>query len=566
MESGMIKQTNLCQPTRLLLSIPQGQNPVEPGKTNELKRKETRVEFLRRLRSIDNFSHIFGSVNLRSYQAEAARAIVKSIMEQKGLSFVVMFPRQSGKNMLQAQLEVYLMSLLGQQGAEMVKFSPTYQPQSLNAMRRLETALQQNYLTHNQWQKSAGNHYRFKNAHLTFLSAAPGSNIVGATASTMLALDEAQDISVSKYDKQIAPMAASTNATRVFWGTAWTGQTLLARELRAAREAEARDGIRRVFRIGAEEVRREVPAYGLFVDEQIARLGRSHPMVRSQFFSEEIDFSGGLFTPARLSLMQGNHPSCKHPQPGKQYAMLVDIAGEDEQARKEGFVSAEVNNLQNPGRDSTAVTVVEIDLSLLDDDLVGKPRYRVVQRYLWQGERHSTLYQRLYHLAQQWACQKVVVDASGVGAGVCSFLRDKLGECVIPLVFNQQLKSRLGWGFLAVVDTGRFQDFRPSQPAYTEAGALNPLAIQMANEQDQLQYLFQRQLQALSCEVGIGPDKSMKWWVPEGTPDPMGGLLHDDLVISAAMTAILDELDWKPSFTPALIQASDPLKEMDGGF
>jgi hypothetical protein len=43
-------------------------------------------------------------------------------------------------------------------------------------------------------------------------------------------------------------------------------------------------------------------------------------------------------------------------------------------------------------------------------------------------------------------------------------------------------------------------------------------------------------------------------------------LLHDDLVISAAMTAILDELDWTPSFSPTLIQASDPLKEMDGGF
>ncbi len=59
---------------------------------------------------------------------------------------------------------------------------------------------------------------------LTFLSAAPGSNVVGATASTLLQLDEAQDIEIAKYDKQIAPMAASTNATRVFWGTAWAAR------------------------------------------------------------------------------------------------------------------------------------------------------------------------------------------------------------------------------------------------------------------------------------------------------------------------------------------------------
>ena len=540
-----------------------------PSKLDDLpavRRLNTRAEFLRGLREIRNFSRVFGRVRLRNYQVEAADAILDSVLGKKGLSFVVMFPRQSGKNMLQAQLEVYLMTVLGGMGAEMVKLSPTFQPQSLNAMRRLETALEDNYLTHGQWQKSAGNHYRFKNAHLTFLSAAPGSNIVGATASTLLMLDEAQDIGIAKYDKQIAPMAASTNATRVLWGTAWTGQTLLARELRAAQEAEARDGIRRVFRLGAEQVRAEVPAYGLFVDEQVARLGRSHPMVRSQFFSEEIDFAGGLFTPARLGLMQGSHAACEAPQSGKRYAMLVDLAGEDEQARKEGFVSAETDQLENPGRDSTAVTIVEIDLSLLDDDLIGKPRYLVAQRYLWQGEKHSTLYQRLLSLAKHWNCEKIVVDASGVGAGVCSFLRDRLGERVIPLVFNQKIKSDLGWGFLAVVDTGRFQDFKPRQAFTTEDGRLNLLSLQMADEQERLQSLFQRQLQALSFEVGIGPQKTLKWWVPDGTSDPLGGLLHDDLVISAAMTAILDEMEWTPTFAPAIIQASDPIREMDGGF
>jgi len=269
--------------------------------------KLSRPDFLRSLRKVGNFTRVFGGIKLRAYQQAAANAIVQSVLHNQGLSIVVMFPRQSGKNLMQAQLEVYLMALLAEEGAEMVKLSPTYQPQSLNAMRRLETALEANFLTRGKWHKSAGNHYRFHKSHLTFLSAAPGSNIVGATASTLLSLDEAQDIEIAKYDKQIAPMAASTNATRVFWGTAWSAQTLLARELRAAREAEARDGIRRVFQITAEEVRREVPAYGMFVDEQIARMGRNHPMVRSQFFSEEIDFAGGLFTPSRLGLMQGAH-------------------------------------------------------------------------------------------------------------------------------------------------------------------------------------------------------------------------------------------------------------------
>jgi len=522
--------------------------------------KLSRPDFLRSLRKVGNFTRVFGGIKLRTYQQAAANAIVRSVLENQGLSIVVMFPRQSGKNLMQAQLEVYLMTLLAEEGAEMVKFSPTYQPQSLNAMRRLETALEANFLTRGKWHKSAGNHYRFHKSHLTFLSAAPGSNIVGATASTLLSLDEAQDIEIAKYDKQIAPMAASTNATRVFWGTAWSAQTLLARELRAAREAEARDGIRRVFQISAEEVRREVPAYGLLVDEQVARMGRNHPMVRSQFFSEEIDFAGGLFTPSRLGLMQGAHPALETPQPGKRYALLIDLAGEDE-ALRQGGANTE---LDNPDRDLTAVTVVEMDFSLLGEDLVGKPIYRVVNRQLWQGERHSTLYARLLHLADLWQPEKIVVDASGVGAGVGSFLRDKLGERVITLQFTRQLKSRLGWGFLAVVDTGRFQDF--SARSAPDQWSANPLLGQMAAEQDRLQALFYRQLAGLQAEVSTGPERLLKWSVPEGARDPEGGLLHDDLVLSAAMVAILDEQSWHLSSQAVLIEAHDPILEMDGGF
>ena len=522
--------------------------------------KLSRPDFLRSLRKVGNFTRVFGGIKLRTYQQAAANAIVRSVLENQGLSIVVMFPRQSGKNLMQAQLEVYLMTLLAEEGAEMVKFSPTYQPQSLNAMRRLETALEANFLTRGKWHKSAGNHYRFHKSHLTFLSAAPGSNIVGATASTLLSLDEAQDIEIAKYDKQIAPMAASTNATRVFWGTAWSAQTLLARELRAAREAEARDGIRRVFQISAEEVRREVPAYGLFVDEQIARMERNHPMVRSQFFSEEIDFAGGLFTPSRLGLMQGAHPALETPQPGKRYALLIDLAGEDEALRQGGADT----ELDNPARDLTAVTVVELDFSLLGEDLVGKPIYRVVNRLVWQGERHSTLYARLLRLADLWQPEKIVVDASGVGAGVGSFLRDKLGERVITLQFTRQLKSRLGWGFLAVVDTGRFQDFfARSAPDQWSA---NPLLGQMAAEQDRLQALFYRQLAGLQAEVSTGPERLLKWSVPEGARDPEGVLLHDDLVLSAAMVAILDEQSWHLSSQAVLIEAHDPILEMDGGF
>jgi len=261
-----------------------------------------------------------------------------------------------------------------------------------------------------------------------------------------------------------------------------------------------------------------------------------------------------------LSLMQGAHPALDTPLPGKRYALLIDLAGEDEALRLGGANT----ELDNPDRDLTAVTVMELDFSLLGEDLVGKPIYRVVNRQLWQGERHSTLYARLLRLADLWQPEKIVVDASGVGAGVGSFLRDKLGERVITLQFTRQLKSRLGWGFLAVVDTGRFQDF--SARSAPDQWSANPLLGQMAAEQDRLQALFYRQLAGLQAEVSTGPERLLKWSVPEGARDPEGGLLHDDLVLSAAMVAILDEQSWHLSSQAVLIEAHDPILEMDGGF
>ena len=64
----------------------------------------------------------------------------------------------------------------------------------------------------------------------------------------------------------------------------------------------------------AEQVAAEVPAYGRFVAAQVARLGRDNPMVRTQFFSEEIDGAGGMFPAERLALMRGEHAALLLPR------------------------------------------------------------------------------------------------------------------------------------------------------------------------------------------------------------------------------------------------------------
>ena len=477
-------------------------------------------------------------IKLRRYQVAVAQAIFCSVVNHYGDSIVVMFPRQSGKNELQAQIECYLLAILSIHNAEMVKISPTFKPQALNAMRRLERTLEKNLVVKGIWKKESGYIYRIDSARMFFLSGGPDANIVGATASHLLEVDEAQDVQISKYDKDVVPMAASRNATKVFWGTAWTSTTLLARELRAAREAQARDGRQRVFVLTADDVAAEVPEYGQFVREQIAKLGRNNPMVRTQYFSEEIDAEGGMFPPARQALIKGEHPRQVEPSPNRIYALLLDVAGEDENA------GADPEELTNPGRDSTALTVVEVDLSTVADPVIRKPTYKVVDRKTWIGVKHTSIYGQIRALCDLWRARFVVVDGTGIGAGLASFLAAAMPGRVLPFLFNSSTKSKLGWDFLAAIETGRFKNFAGPDPEG-----------------------FFSQLSACIMTVQVGPDRKIKWGTPEGARDPAtGDYLHDDLVLSAALVGVLDEQEW-PFGGPALVvRPADPLEEMSEGF
>jgi len=503
------------------------------------------------LRDITQFSQYGSGITLRKYQQDPARAIVDSVINNKGNTFVIIFPRQSGKNELQAQIQTYLLTIFSLLNAEMVAISPTWKPQSYTAMRRLETVLSNNLISREIWSKSRDYIYRIGKARIYFLSGSPTANVVGATANLLLSIDEAQDILIDKYDKEIAPMAASTNATRVFWGTAWTSNTLLAREERAARHLQDQDGIQRVWRLTCDQVAAEVPPYGKFVAEQVAKLGRNHPMVRTQYYSEDIDSEGGLFPPERLALLYGIHPPQIKPLPGQVYVMSLDLAGEDENAQ-------DIENLANPARDATALTIARVNLETLKDPGLLLPSYEIVYRQQWVGIKHTDIYGQILSMAATWSVKFLVCDATGVGAGLTSFLSRSLGSKVIPFTFNSRTKSVLGWSFLSLIDTGRLKTYAvPDQPSSKIS--------QLPATFYQLQADFFTQLQYCQYEILPGPDKKIKWSVPDGTRNTAtGGLIHDDLIISAALLSVLDQQSWSITGPAAVVKATDPLDDMKG--
>ena len=77
----------------------------------------------------------------------------------------------------------------------------------------------------------------------------------------------------------------------------------------------------------------------------------------------------------------------------------------------------------------------------------------------------------MVHLLKNvWKCRRVVVDATGVGAGVAAFLRKSLGTSIVkPFTFTARSKSDLGFDLLAAINSGRLHTYKPDgSPESTE--------------------------------------------------------------------------------------------------
>jgi hypothetical protein len=189
----------------------------------------------------------------------------------------------------------------------------------------------------------------------------------------------------------------------------------------------------------------------------------------------------------------------------------------------------------NPARDSITLRIVQIDLSTLRT--LRAPTYRAVYLRQWTGENHHKVLGQLKALAESWRPRHIVIDATGVGEGLWAMLDGEFPTRVIPVKFTQAVKSELGYGFLAIINSGRFRDCVPSP------------------ETD-------RQYAACESEILIGPQKTMRWGVPDGRRDADGRLIHDDIPVTDSFTAVLDRLEWSLPSRTLIVRPIDPLDEM----
>ena len=387
---------------------------------------------------------------LRPYQADIARAVIRSIEERRGLTFTVEIARQGGKNELSAHLEVLLLTMFMARGGNAIKCSPTFRPQAVISMTRLKERLN-DFGFSRIWTTEMSYMIVLGSARQLFLSADTSSSVVGHTADIILEIDEAQDVSKDKYTKEFRPMGSAHNITTVLYGTTWDDATLLEEIKQSNLELERKDKIRRHFRYDWQAVAEHNPDYLAFVEAERERLGESHPLFKTQYALLPVRSGGGFLSAEQRTQIAGSHPRLRSRRANASiYVAGIDLAGEAETAENDVFI--------RPGRDATVITIAEISSS---GSATGQAQISIVEHYCWTGVKHPVLLPKIVDiLKNRWNCRRIAVDATGIGEPIASFLKQALGSRVIAFKFTQRTKSELGFALLAAINANRLKVYR----------------------------------------------------------------------------------------------------------
>ncbi|MGH2536513.1 MAG: hypothetical protein ACRDHL_03875 [Candidatus Promineifilaceae bacterium] len=507
----------------------------------------------RQLTDISGFSELVIGLPLYGYQTTPLQAVLGSVLGRQGLEYLLVFPRQSGKNEAVAHLLVYLLNVLQRTGGNLV-FGATGDGLG-RMMNRLESRLS-NPWNGEHWAKAARPARRLLGeSAVVFLSTHRSAASRGETAHWLLVVDELQEQDGHHLEAVFEPMRAANNATALYIGTVKSRSDALWSKKEELEAAAAADGRQRVFITSAEEVCTQNPHYAAFLAAKVARFGRRHPIIASEYFNEPMDAKGGLFDERRLALMRGRHARQRAPEaPAGVYIATLDVAGQDEAA------AGPLSELANPGRDYTVAHVFAVSPPAGDQ---AQPAYLAQDVFVDHGGRHfqdfpgrPKLVERLLAWLQSWRVAHLVADQSGVGQGLVDWLAARLGaERVTGYTFSPARKARLGSSFLSLIEAGRFK--------YWSGDEDRPLSDGW--------WFFS---QARHCGYSVPAEglfeRDLRWGVPASArvSTPLGPRpVHDDRLISAALVTVADEL-WRAGklrlgqAQSAVIGPADPLQDL----
>lgn len=394
-------------------------------------------------------------------EIETINLIEKHIALQTGKTITVRSARQTMKNECSAMIALRMLGVYQNRGGTYIRTAPTWKPQIVNSMKRVENFIRADPVI-DHYRPRHGYIFEYGNADVTFLSTDKHANVVGATASIALDIDEAHKVDKGKFEEDFGPMTAFHNVPTIMWGVAADKQDLLYEYLQYNLEQNPDCVLQYPASIWCELL----PQYAKHYEERRAKLGADHPVILTQYDLVDVDAIGGYFTKAQqTSLLSGDHEQCSAPKDSKSYVITIDIGGEAETEESNPLVKAE------GGRDSTVALIWEVDH---EDEVNDYPMCRLVDTHWWTGkslgDEPSGLPGQqsiLLKLLQTWEPHHVVVDGRGVGEQIANYLDIEWGVEVYKA--SAVSVSEDCYGLKAMINNDRVKAFRNDQsPEYKE--------------------------------------------------------------------------------------------------
>lgn len=310
-----------------------------------------------------------------------------------------------------------------------IRTAPTYKPQIVNSKKRLRELLKCDFhwnIRHPSFPKgmklsrSEGYIWQVGNATVEFLSSGPQSNVVGATATEYLDMDEAHKIDKNKFDEDFAPFTANTNAATLLWGVAADGLDTLE----WYRQKNIEDGHpEHNFDYPCEVWMEGNPAYESHVNGRVKVLGWDHPIIKTQYRLIAVAHEGTFINAAQAEgFFKSEHQREERPRPGVQYEMLIDLAGGNEDFNPDDLLSGE----EITKTDSSGIWIYEVTYERCGNQIF--PILLIRNVYWWTGAKLASQQEEIERLIHLWRPNKITVDGVGIGMQIAETLETKYGK------------------------------------------------------------------------------------------------------------------------------------------
>lgn len=408
------------------------------------------------------------------YQAQFAKRLIRSLLENDGEEITALFSRQSGKSetvsIISGGCAVILPILANmpmfledkrltpyRNGLMIGIFAPAlHQAQiSFNRLKGyMMTDSAQELFADPEinvvFDTNNGQNIVIRLANLnvssviTCMSASEGSNIEGKSY-MLIIVDEAQDVSNHKYLKSISPMGAFYNATKVLIGTPTTQKGFFFDAIERNKH-DYLQGIRKRnhFEYNYEHVCKYNTNYAKYIAGEKRRLGADSDEFRLSYNLEWLFERGMFVNPEKFEALGETNMHRLLCGTAKDYIVGIDCGKKlDSTVVTVGEVNWDNPYIVEQSSDPNVPDFVIYDVAIVD----------------WlelQGDNWDEQYYQIISYLRNFRVKKIVIDATGVGSPIADRLAANVDCEVEPYVFSSTAKSALYKNYDMYIKQGHF--------------------------------------------------------------------------------------------------------------